>query len=398
MIYSSLLHDAHSFTVLSRITETPLLHAYQKTLRALTEDALSFAIAYAALCRIRFSCNATHVFFSAIHTDENALTQSLNAPDEAIMQAVTRDLRTVCALLQLDSIALKREAARLFGADSILSLPDFSPAQELSLTDADALASFYQAHGFGTFAETHTFSLNCSGACTPVLHADDTKLSDLIGYTRERAQILQNTLAFLSGKPANNALLYGDKGTGKSSTIKALANEYAPQGLKIVSVTTQNFQALPSLFEKLAASPFHFIVFLDDLSFQPEDEHYSALKAFIEGGLLKTPKNVLIYATSNRRHLVSQRFSDREGDSVSVRDTLESFTSLSDRFGLQITFSAPDKASYLQIVEELCEKNGIQMDRTQLHLLAERFALRRNGRSPRTAHQFVHQLLANELL
>lgn len=397
MIYSTLLLDAHSFTVLSRITETPLLRAYQSTLHALTEDALSFASAYAVLCRMRFASDATAAFLSAIHTDENPLTQSLTAPDHATIQAATRDLQTIGALLRLDSTSLRREAAHLFEAQSLLTLPDFPPAEDLPFEDAAALASFYAAHGYGLFAEAHAFMLDKTGRCLPVTHADDTKLSDLIGYARERGQVLQNTLAFLAGKPANNALLYGDKGTGKSSTIKALVNEYADKGLKIISVTPQDFHALSGLFDTLAVAPFHFIVFLDDLSFQPEDENFSALKAFIEGGLLKAPKNVLMYATSNRRHLVAQRFSDREGNAVSVRDTLESSTSLSDRFGLQITFSAPDKESYLRIVEELCLKSGIEMDTKQLHLLAERFALRRNGRSPRTAHQFVHQLLANEL-
>ncbi len=152
----------------------------------------------------------------------------------------------------------------------------------------------------------------------------------------------------------------------------------------------------PKLCERIAVSPFRFIVFLDDLAFDQEDENFAALKAFIEGGLAGWPDNLVIYATSNRRHLVRESFSSRQGDDIHLRDTLETATSLSDRFGLEITFSVPDKDEYLYIVDELADEYGVTLPADELHLLAERFALRRNGRSPRTARQFISQHLAEK--
>ena len=182
----------------------------------------------------------------------------------------------------------------------------------------------------------------------------------------------------------------------RSSTVKAVANEYADRGLKIIEMSPRQITNFPKLFEQTLRSPFRFIVFLDDLTFSSEDDNFAALKAFIEGGLAGKPSNLVIYATSNRRHLIRESMADRQGDEVRVRDTLETVTSLSDRFGLEITFSVPDKDEYLYIVEQLAKENDLNLDIDELHLLAERFALRRNGRSPRTARQFISQQLAEQ--
>ena len=234
------------------------------------------------------------------------------------------------------------------------------------------------------------------GEVRPIVHPDAIRLRDLPGYERQKQQILKNTLAFLDGREANNILLYGDKGTGKSSTVKAVVNEYAERGLKIIEMSPRHITCFPKIFAETLRSPFRFIVFLDDLSFNREDDNFAALKAFIEGGLAGKPSNLVIYATSNRRHLIRETFADREGDEVRVRDSLETVTSLSDRFGLEITFSVPDKDEYLYIVDQLAAESGIGLPADQLHLLAERFALRRNGRSPRTARQFISQQLAEK--
>jgi len=223
---------------------------------------------------------------------------------------------------------------------------------------------------------------------------DEVRLSDLKGYERQKNTILNNTKLFLKGKNANNVLLYGDKGTGKSSTVKAILNEFKDKGLKLVEIRKEDLGDFHELCEILGKSPFPFIVFLDDLGFAKEDDSFGTLKAVIEGGIVKRPPNVIIYATSNRRHLIGESFSDREGDDIHVRDTIETITSLSDRFGLEVVFGAPDRDEYIRIVEALCEENGIFMDPEDLSLLAERFALLKGGRSPRTAHQFVLSLLA----
>ena len=234
------------------------------------------------------------------------------------------------------------------------------------------------------------------GSGAPIVHPDAIRLRELPGYERQKQQILKNTLAFLDGREANNILLYGDKGTGKSSTVKAVVNEYADRGLKIIEMSPRHITCFPKIFAETLRSPFRFIVFLDDLSFSREDDNFAALKAFIEGGLAGKPSNLVIYATSNRRHLIRETFADREGDEVRVRDSLETVTSLSDRFGLEITFSVPDKDEYLYIVDQLAAESGLTLPAEQLHLLAERFALRRNGRSPRTARQFISQQLAEQ--
>ena len=194
----------------------------------------------------------------------------------------------------------------------------------------------------------------------------------------------------MQGKLANHILLYGDKGTGKSSTVKAVVNEYAKQGLKIIDLSMAQLKYFPKICETAGASPFKFILFLDDLTFQQEDETFTALKAFIEGGVAGKPDNILIYATSNRRHLVKENMSERMTENeIHLRDTMETSSSLSDRFGLEITFSVPDKEEYLDIVDSLAEEYGIDLEQKELHMLAERFALTRGGRSPRTARQFI---------
>ena len=269
----------------------------------------------------------------------------------------------------------------------------------LSREGVTMTAAFFRKQGTGLFArcpgstwvgESEKYPLGLRGIREP----DPIRLEDMVLYERERGALVENTRRLLDGRQACNILLYGDKGTGKSSTVKAVANEYADRGLKIIQMSPRHITCFPKLFEQTLRSPFRFIVFLDDLTFDREDDNFAALKAFIEGGLAGKPSNLVIYATSNRRHLIRESMADRQGDDVRVRDTLETVTSLSDRFGLEITFSVPDKDEYLYIVEQLADESGLALERDELHLLAERFALRRNGRSPRTARQFISQQLA----
>ena len=210
----------------------------------------------------------------------------------------------------------------------------------------------------------------------------------------QKLEFLARLLPFI--EPRLNLIELAPKGTGKSSTVKAVVNEYAERGLKIIEMSPRHITCFPKIFAETLRSPFRFIVFLDDLTFSREDDNFAALKAFIEGGLAGKPANLVIYATSNRRHLIRESFADREGDEVRVRDSLETVTSLSDRFGLEITFSVPDRDEYLYIVDQLAAESGVDLPGEQLHLLAERFALRRNGRSPRTARQFISQQLAEK--
>nr|WP_297171683.1 ATP-binding protein [uncultured Agathobaculum sp.] len=383
--------------VLRGLHSHPLVHAYLDTLSALGRSADEFASCYGALCQAQFACrDASQAILDAVHFDLNALTDTIDDPAPALLAATTRDIETLNALLALDGAALKSAAAARMGAPALGDLPDFTPSVPLPFQDGAALAAYYRAHGYGFYAQSSAFAVQEDGTVATITHPDAIRLRDLPGYERQKQQILQNTLAFLDGRTANNILLYGDKGTGKSSTVKAVANEYAGHGLKIIEMSPRHISCFPKLFADVLHAPFHFIVFLDDLSFRREDDNFAALKAFIEGGLAGKPKNLVIYATSNRRHLIHETFADRMGDEVRVRDSLETVTSLSDRFGLEITFSVPDKDEYLYIVDRLAAESGVDLPAGELHLLAERFALRRNGRSPRTARQFISQHLAEK--
>lgn len=397
MELSALSLRLRALSVLRGLQKHPLVHAYLDAFDALSQGAEAFAARYGALCAAQFACgDASRAVLDAVHFDVNTLTDTIDAPAPALLDAATHDIEVLNALLALDGAALKAAAAGRHNSPALLTLPDFPAGASLPFRDGAALASFYRAQGYGFFAQSSAFAVQDDGTVAPIVHPDAIRLRDLPGYERQKQQILQNTLAFLDGREANNILLYGDKGTGKSSTVKAVVNEYAGRGLKIIEMSPRHITCFPRLFAETLRSPFRFIVFLDDLSFNREDDNFAALKAFIEGGLAGKPSNLVIYATSNRRHLIRETFADREGDEVRVRDSLETVTSLSDRFGLEITFSVPDKDEYLYIVDQLAAESGLDLPAEQLHLLAERFALRRNGRSPRTARQFISQQMAEQ--
>ena len=397
MELSALSLQLRGLSVLRGLQNHPLVHAYLDAFDALGQDAAAFASRYGALCAAQFACrDASRALLDAVHFDVNTLTDTIADPAPALLNAATHDIQALCALLALDGAALKDTAAARLNAPALRDLPDFPAAAPLPFRDAAAPPPASRAQGYGCLAPPSAFAVRDDGEVRPITHPDAIRLRDLPGYERQKQQILKNTLAFLDGREANNILLYGDKGTGKSSTVKAVVNEYAERGLKIIEMSPRHITCFPKIFAETLRSPFRFIVFLDDLSFSREDDNFAALKAFIEGGLAGKPSNLVIYATSNRRHLIRETFADREGDEVRVRDSLETVTSLSDRFGLEITFSVPDKNEYLYIVDQLAAENGIDLPADQLHLLAERFALRRNGRSPRTARQFISQQLAEK--
>ncbi|MBQ3920238.1 MAG: ATP-binding protein [Oscillospiraceae bacterium] len=248
--------------------------------------------------------------------------------------------------------------------------------------------------GTGMFAKYTTFMIK-GKELVPVLSPDPQRLCDLHEYAEQRRLVEDNTKALLEGLPAANCLLYGDAGTGKSSTVKALANEYAEKGLRLIEMKKPQLHMLPDILERIADDPLKFIIFIDDLSISEDDQDFSMLKAALEGSAAARAANTVIYATSNRRHLVRESFSSRTGDDIHAGDTRQELASLSERFGLRVTFLRPDKETYLRIVSHLAEKYGVDMPEEQLFEQAEAFALRRSGRSGRAAKQFVEMLVSN---
>ena len=244
--------------------------------------------------------------------------------------------------------------------------------------------------GYGMFAKHHVFTVK-NGQLVPVKYPDPQRLSELPGYEKEREKVIANTKALLAGMPANNVLLYGDAGTGKSSAVKAIANEFAPEGLRLVEVKKNQLYQIPDLMDKLAANPLKFILFIDDLSFTANDDNFAALKAILEGSVGGRAKNIAVYATSNRRHLIKETLTDRTGDDIHEADTRQELMSLSARFGLTVTFQRPEKARFETILAELAKQHGIDMPMDQLLVKAEAFAIRAGGRSPRVAKQFIEQ-------
>jgi predicted AAA+ superfamily ATPase len=249
--------------------------------------------------------------------------------------------------------------------------------------------------GYGIYSKYHMFTLKGS-TITPVKAPDSIRLSDLKDYESEREAVINNTLALLKGKPAANTLLYGDAGTGKSSTVKAIVNEFGDRGLRLIEVTKKQLTEIPLIMEQLCKNPLKFIIFIDDLSFNSDNEDIGSLKAILEGSASSRTPNVVIYATSNRRHLMREAFSDRGNDDIHLNETIQEQVSLSERFGLSVIFSKPDKRQYLKIVHELVRQYTIKISEQEIDLRAERYALERGGRSPRAARQFVEYLKSIE--
>ena len=230
---------------------------------------------------------------------------------------------------------------------------------------------------------------------TGFLPSFETTKRDFAGaYEHEKEQLLANTRALLDGKPAANTLLYGAAGTGKSSSVKAVTNELAGEGLRLLELKKSQLHDIPKVMEELRNNPLKFIIFVDDLSFQKDDDNFATLKAILEGSASVKAPNTVIYATSNRRHLIRESFADREGDDIHRNDTIQETMSLSSRFGLTILFNKPAKPQFLEIVRSLAEAKGIDMDPEELEKQASAFAIRKGGATPRAAEQFTNSLLA----
>ncbi len=318
-----------------------------------------------------------------VFSDSPILAECVKNLTEPRREAVEHDVAVATEIAKTVSRELKTRLSAQYSDFDFMSLPYFDRG-DFGYT-AEYFIHYVKVHGNGMFAKYKAFSFD--GELRPIVDTDKIRLTDLKNYEAQRQQVIDNTICFLRGKPAQNVLLYGERGTGKSSTVKAILNEY--EELRMVEVSKNDVAMLPALFRKLRNIPLRFIVTIDDLAFVENDDRFGILKAALEGSLSAKPDNILIYATTNRRKIVRETAADRE---ISGADAIDESMSLADRFGLFITFMKPDKQVFLDIVQKLAADKGLVVSAERLETAAERFALRHGGRSPRTARQFVDWL------
>ncbi|MBR3627633.1 MAG: ATP-binding protein [Elusimicrobia bacterium] len=326
---------------------------------------------------------------NAVLIDENkyilSVVQKKEIPD-ILLENTTKELKIFSELSKIT-------------ADDLFSKNDFKYIPKFENTQTD-FVKLYEKQikniskvGYGIFATAKMFKV-LDEQIIPIKSADEISVDKFIGYKDQRKQIFDNTKALCDGKPAANILLYGDAGTGKSSTVKACANFFYNEGVRLIEIRKDQLLSLSYIMGKIIGNPLKFIIFIDDLSFNKNDDSFSMLKAALEGSASAKANNAVIYATSNRRHIIKESFSDRHNeDDIHINDTIQELTSLSDRFGLTVYFEKPNKNLYLEIVFTLAARNKIKMDKEDLSLKAETFALNRGSRSPRVAEQFINSLI-----
>lgn len=373
------------------------------------------------------------IIINNIIHDDNAFSKAselntFQVIDDFIIKSAKNDLNGLQFICEFSPSLLKRHllkssSVESFETEVIENLPEWNSYNNKNINthvlaqneienifvsgnkwnnNVELLSTFHNKNGRGIFACFKAFiwkRFESENILTGVASPDPIALQDLVSYDLERSEVINNTLQFLKGFPANNILLYGDRGTGKSSTVKAILNEYYTQGLRLIEVSKSHLIDFPEIIVGLKDRKQKFIIFVDDLSFDDNEQNYNSLKAVLEGGIESKPSNVLIYATSNRRHLIKEKFSDRAGfqsgnvdDEVRSADTMQEKLSLSDRFGITVVFSSPNKDKYLEIVEGLAVKRGLTFDKYNLIKEALKWELWYNGRSPRTARQFIDWL------
>ena len=392
--YRDLLERCETLVIFKSLKEDEVVHVLLETLAAAEDecsDSVSWYCEFVSLL-YKHGDNLTKYILKLVLENENLYMLRRGSGVQ------TGELLDECLANELFLLEELAEISCEELTDS-LDFDGFLPRYNTEKADfskiyADRIHNIAK-YGYGIYSQYHVFVID-NGKIVPVEYPDSISLSQLSGYERERGEVIDNTLALLAGKPANNVLLYGDCGTGKSSTVKAIANDYAKEGLRLIELKKKQLHEIPAIVEQISRNPLKFIIFIDDLSFTEDDDDFAALKAILEGSVSSTAANLCIYATSNRRHLVRETFSSREGDEVHRGDTMQELLSLSDRFGLTVTYVKPDKKLYLTVVESLAKQYDIKTPIEEVKQRAEAFALSRAGRSPRVAKQFIEYLKGME--
>ncbi|MBQ3855734.1 MAG: ATP-binding protein [Ruminococcus sp.] len=390
--FEMLSRELDSIAIFRNVLKDPVLVKMRALIGAPTGDPRKLIRRYSAFVAelYKHTVNFSEYVLRTVFEDENIfIIQSAKGEniDPYILEAAENELLILQRFSQLSPSDFNDETG--IGVD----LPKWRTCQIDFLAEYLWRRTNADKFGYGKYARSSMFTLR-DGQVVPVDHPDPQRLSELFGYERQRREVIDNTLALVNGKPAQNVLLYGDAGTGKSSTVKAVVNEFSDRGLRLIEISKEQLRELPVIIGEISQYPLKFIIFIDDLSFTSGEDSFGALKAALEGSASARGENMVIYATSNRRHLIRESFSDREGDDIHRNDTMQENLSLSARFGLRVSFGRPDKKEFIAIAEGIAKEKGLELPE-DLGLKAEQFVMSSgNGRSPRTAKQFVELLLS----
>lgn len=417
----------NSLCVFTKLKNDSVLKKYKTLLEYLCKDKLDLDESIRVYNEFAFELlsksdgmSLKKYIIDEIFLDNNAFTNMIDRDDlsnKYIINQVKTELKALEFISNIESRDLKEVIiykckAMNFEEEVVNGLIDFEvdvtneydtykaiDKLKLSILNCDGwgesldnIIEFYRQYGTGIFGEYRAFvweNEDDDGYLRGVTSPDPVMLKDLVGYESQKETIIENTEQFLKGYPANNLLLYGQRGTGKSSTVKAIINEYFTKGLRLIEVDKDKLVDFTKIIRMLKNKNLKFIIFVDDLVFEDGDESYSALKTILEGGVENRSNNILIYATTNRKHLVKETFSER-GDEIHEMDSVEEKLSLSDRFGITVSFYSPDQKEYLKIVDGLAEARNLNVDVEQLHAEALKWVRWHNARSPRTAKQFIN--------
>ncbi|WP_077532570.1 ATP-binding protein [Massiliimalia massiliensis] len=397
-------------TVYHHLRDDKLVRHFCKMFDAMNRHPARFekiAKHYGKICTLlfesEFSGSLPDYLFDKILCDENVYTvmcaqNKFNRLTRSLKKAAVFDLNVFYLLSLVTSTEIKDAMKELFPdkAEIINLFADYSNDRRRFRThdqkwgdDLYQLGDYHRRNGVSVFTKYFAFFMDEHKEVVPVRHFEPFRLNSLKKYELQKQKVIDNTLSFLHGKPANNVLLYGDRGTGKSTTVKAVLNEYHQEGLRMIQVAKEDIIYIHKVLAFVDKVPLKFIIFIDDLTFNENDECFNTLKAILEGSLNEMPKNVLIYATTNRRHLIKETFSSREGNELHASDTRDESASLADRFGLVVTFTKPNLADFMEIVCEIAKERGIELDEETLKKGANIFAMQKASRSGRVARQYI---------
>ena len=379
------------------IAQKPIMIRVAQLLDALSKDQGEAAVAAYTdifyLLRCEGCAGVGDWLHNCLRFEDSPFPAALDrgACDPALESAARRDIETFVLLAEYDCdrliAALKRSLPDEY-IPVLANLPRWTAGAPFSF---HSLSHFYSQTGAGLFAKHRAFLWE-DGQLFPIPDPDCPGPQEMLGYEQQREAVLANARALAAGHWVNNVLLFGDSGTGKSATVKSLLAVPGLEELRLIEVQKEGLADLPHLIRTLGGKRQKFILFIDDLAFDQDDHTYSILKTILEGGLEKRPDNVAIYATSNRRNLVRQTFSDRTGDEVDASETIQEKTSLAERFGLRVPYLALDKPHFLDMVEQMAALYGVDMDPATLRAEAVKWEMRHPGRTPRTARQFITSL------